>query len=445
MSFSTPDDISSMPATAEKRLAVYAHTFAFLHGIKQDEVMRIQTEDEKSGPIKELSLVHDLAEEADAMVQDPDRCRAFKEKMRCALTPSKDVGVTELMMRAQNYQAMHEALNTLTKNNKDVESARAFTRVYIMSHNWRTGDNLKQATLALIATARGQVPQALRKFLSLKESDLKVFSVLPKSEVPFLSRPYAGDRHGSDKVNADAVVTGDEARPTGEKRIKQRRCMECNTVHAELTCPTCDKREKDQREKEAAAKKTRDERKKKEQQQRRDEKEKKEKEEREREKKRQEAKKSAQQKPSTKENQPDKPDKPAQKQSRLGDAKVMDKDKLAARKEAKSSFQGPSTATLPPALGYKGSWLKGVKPLGDWENSIQALPQAGVTRKTWQDRINALKTMQAAFKEIGDEWMDAPLDEAMAEAAVYLYLQLTSQFFIISPSQRGRRPRGWRS
>ncbi len=115
-----------MPATAEKRLAVYAHTFAFLHGIKQDEVMRIQTEDEKSGPIKELSLVHDLAEEADAMVQDPDRCRAFKEKMRCALTPSKDVGVTELMMRAQNYQAMHEALNALTKNNKDVESARAF-------------------------------------------------------------------------------------------------------------------------------------------------------------------------------------------------------------------------------------------------------------------------------------------------------------------------------
>ncbi len=144
-----------------------------------------------------------------------------------------------------------------------------------------------------------------------------------------------------DKVNADAVVTGDEARPTGE-RIKQRRCMECNTVHTELTCPTCDKREKDQREKEAAAKKTRDERKKKEQQQRRDEKEKKEKEEREREKKRQEAKKSAQQKPSTKENQPDKPDKPdkpAQKQSRHGDAKVMDKDKLAARKEAKSSFQ----------------------------------------------------------------------------------------------------------
>ncbi len=64
-----------------------------------------------------------------------------------------------------------------------------------------------------------------------------------------------------------------------------------------------------------------------------------------------------------------------------------------------------------------------MKPLDDWENSIQALPQAGVTRKTWQDRINALKTMQAAFKEIGDEWMDAPLDEAMAEAAVYLYLQ----------------------
>ncbi len=190
--------------------------------------------------------------------------------------------------------------------------------------------------------------------------------------------------------------------------------------------PKCDKREEEQRAKDAAAKTLRDERKKKEQQQRRDEKEKKEKEEREREKKRQEAKKTAHNKPSTKESQPDKPDKPdkpAQKQSRLGDAKVMDKDKLAARKEAKSSFQGPSTATLPPALGYKGSWLKGVKPLDDWENSIQALPQAGVTRKTWQDRINALKTMQAAFKEIGDEWMDAPLDEAMAEAAVHLYLQ----------------------
>ncbi len=114
-----------------------------------------------------------------------------------------------------------------------------------------------------------------------------------------------------------------------------------------------------------------------------------------------------------------------------------------------SSFQGKDALRPHSVEGRSrrrwGSWLKGVKPLDDWGNSIQALPQAGVTRKTWQDRINALKTMQAAFKEIGDEWMDAPLDEAMAEAAVYLYLQLASQFFIISPGQRGRRPRGWRS